>query len=218
MNDYSQAGEQRHILAAFGFDTGWKNAADDSPMMFETKDALSNGVYLDIGAWNAKTFSNTRALYELGWSGVMIEPAPAPMLGLLAEYGNDPRITLIQACVTTEHGMVLMHVTDDAVSTSKESEYQLWKDTAKFHGSMLVPSITLEQIANQFGGFSFVNIDAEGNSAELFLQMLRLGHLPKCICVENDGRLDEIAAQATAKGYSMTFNNSTNSVWVSVGR
>lgn len=41
------------------------------------------GRFLDVGCWDPITFSNTRALVERGWSGVMIEPAPGPFIELL---------------------------------------------------------------------------------------------------------------------------------------
>jgi FkbM family methyltransferase len=172
----------------------------------------SSGRFLDIGAWSAKDFSNTRALYELGWSGVMIEPSPGPMLGLLKEYGNDPRITLVQGAVTCEPGLIALHVTDDAVTTSNECEFEKWKDTAKFHGKMTVPGIPLDYIARQYGGFDFVNIDAEGISADLLLQALRLGWQPGCICVEHERREGEIIAAATPLHYHVVYGNGTNMV------
>jgi len=193
MTNYSQYDEQSHILAAVG----------EKP-----------GAFIDIGAWSATQFSNTRALYELGWSGVLIEPSPGPMLGLLKEYGNDPRITLIQAAVAVEPGLVKLHVTDDAVTTASEAEYERWKDTAKFHGSMLVPTISLSEIATRFGGFQMVNIDAEGISVNLLLSMLELGWQPTCIVVEHDGREGEIIAAATPLHYNVVYGNGTNIVLV----
>lgn len=61
---YSQFDEEQHVLAAFSHKT-------------------EPGRFLDIGAWDPITFSNTRALFELGWSGVMIEPSPGPMVEIM---------------------------------------------------------------------------------------------------------------------------------------
>lgn len=191
---FSQYEEEKHILAAF------------------PEDKLGN--FLDIGAWNAKDKSNTRALYEFGWSGVMIEPSPGPMLNLLSEYGDDPRITLVLGAVVCEASLIKLHITDDAVSTSSESEYEKWKGTAKFRGSLLTPGIPLEYLANRFGGFDFINIDAEGVSVDLFHQMLKLGWQPTCVCVETDSRLEEICAAATPKHYNLVYANGTNAVLV----
>ena len=194
MQDYSQSGEQAAILDAF--------------------EGRAPGMFLDIGGWNPTVFSNSRALYELGWAGLIIEPSPGPMLSLLAAYGEDTRVRLIQAAVAINPGLLTLHVTDDAVSTSSQDEYDRWKGTAKFLGSLIVPVITLEQIAAQFGGFDFWNIDAEGHSANLFLRMLALGYFPRCVCVEHDSRTTELLGAATAAGYRATLVNQTNLVVV----
>lgn len=61
MKDYSQNREQAVIL---------RNLAG------------INGTLLDIGANDGITFSNTRALVELGWSGVLVEPSRTAFLKL----------------------------------------------------------------------------------------------------------------------------------------
>ncbi len=193
---YSQGEEERYILQAF-----------------ENREGCQRRL-LDIGAYHPTCFSNTRALYELGWSGVMIEPSPGPMLALLEAYGTDERITLIQAAMAKLPGLVSLHVSDDAVSTSSETEFDRWKDAAKFRGSIMVPAITWGDIANQWGGFDFANIDAEGSSAELFLEMLELKLYPTCVCMEFDGRLQEILSAATAREYRAVLVNGTNCVVV----
>ncbi len=204
---YSQQSEEKLILEAF---LGRSNA---NPMGWR---------FLDVGAYHPTQFSNTRALFERGWSGVMIEPSPGPMRALLKEYGKEPRITLIQAAVATNCGLVKMQITDDAISTSDATVAETWKDSGGYFGSMLVPSITPQQIANQFGGFDFINLDAEGISVDLFRAMIGLGWRPLCWCVEIDGRAAELAAVAESAGYKSagddafgTLGNGTNVVWVS---
>lgn len=194
MKKYSQYAEQQYILAAFG-DRG--------------------GRFLDIGAYNPFEFSNTRALYEMGWSGVMIEPSPGPMCSLISEYGNDARVTLIQAVVGVVHcPWAGLHVTDDCVSTTQESEFEKWRVRARFNGSILVPVISLELIGEEFPGFDFVNFDAEGSSVDLFFHSLKLGWRPRCVCVENDGRAVELASRAACDQYFVTYTNGTNTVLV----
>jgi hypothetical protein len=237
LKNYSQFGEQAAILAAFGFDAEGYGHGPDCPV---------NGLgFLDVGSWDPITFSNTRALFELGWYGVMIEPAPGPMLELLRcctkcavgvdarkheaygdrtqrecetcgaeRYGFCERLTILQAACGLVRGFVQMSMTDDALSTSDEASRAKWDKVGGFYGRVYVPVITLEQIAVQFGGFSFVNLDVEGQSAELFLRMLTLGILPPCVCVEHDNRLVELAEAATRQHYSMTYSNSTNGVFV----
>lgn len=194
MTDYSQQNEQQHILAAF---EGWKV-----------------GRYLDIGSYHPTALSNTRALYELGWEGVLIEPSPQPMLDLLAAYGEDQLITLVLGAVVCEPGLVKLFVTNDAVSTLSDRVYETWKDHTKFLGTMQTPGIPLEYISLRFGHFDFINIDAEGTSVDLFLKMMQLQWEPRAICCEHDSRESEVIQAATARGYHITAGNSTNLVMV----
>lgn len=208
--------------------------------------------FLEIGAWDPITFSNTRALVELGWRGVMIEPSPGPFIELLlcctacgegvdtrehlvwgkrngkacpkcgaVRYGYSDRITLVLAAVGLEAGLVQMEVTDDALSSSNAENLATWKELGGYYGRQLVSQITLEQIANQFGGFDLISIDAEGTSVDLFSHAMALGWRPHVWVVEIDNRAQELAATAEAAGYrSMNdigygkLGNGTNVVWV----
>jgi FkbM family methyltransferase len=196
---YSQADEEAYILEAT------RNIIPE----------FSSGArFLDIGAFHPLDKSNTRALYERGWRGVLIEPSPEPFLSLLKEYGEVPDMQLICAAVTMEPGLVKLHATPDAVSTTSEAEYEKWKEAGGYYGSFLTWGLTLEEISNRFGGFSFINYDAEGSSAELFLHALELGWETTCVCVESDGRSEEIIARATPRGYHVVYGNGTNLVLV----
>ncbi len=231
---YSQFEEEKHILAALGYGE------------FATMDPTTQQrKFLDVGAWDPITFSNTRALVELGWSGVMIDPAPGPFIELLRQctkcgesvdtrvhevygqrkqrecakcgaerYGFCERLTLIQAAVGLEPGFMRLCATDDALTTSDEKSRKVWERDGGFYGWITSPVITLDQIANQFGGFDFVNFDVEGYSATLFLQMLKLGWQPQCVCVETDGRDNELIAAATPLHYNVVYGNGQNIILV----
>ncbi len=172
------------------------------------------GKFLDIGAYHPKVFSNTRALYEAGWSGLMFEPGPRQMLDLIAEYGNEPRITLVAAAVGIEAIEAPLRVTDDATCTLS-SEFADAHAEANYTGTIVVPVLTLERIFLRWGGdFDFINFDAEGVSADLFMALFEKTQArPKCICVEHDGRLTELADTATRAGYRVTLVNGTNAVF-----
>jgi FkbM family methyltransferase len=192
---YSQNLEQVAILAAF---KGWPT-----------------GKFLDIGAFHAKQLSNTRALFELGWSGVMVEPSPVPFAGLVEEYGTCDRIRLIHAAVGLNSGILRMHVTADAVSTAVPEVYEHWKETGQYDPECIdVECVALDEIYALYGEFDFVNIDAEGMSADLLIHRVLHGPLPRCICVEHDNRAMEILTVATGLGYACTYTSGENLVLV----
>lgn len=217
---YSQHGEEAAILAAFPGKT--------------------DGRFLDIGAWHPTDKSNTRALYERGWSGVMIEPSPGPFINLMracqdcgdvpselygerksmtcekcggGRYGEDERLTLICAAVGLERGLMRLHATDDAVSTSKEYNFKEWEEVGGFFGQFLSPVLLLEDIFNQFGGMDFINLDVEGASADLFVRMFKIGVFPTCVCVEHDKRVEELCGLALEQNYCLKYCDGTNLVF-----
>jgi len=192
MKNYSQNGEQEHILRACG---------------------AAPGRFLEIGAFNPEVFSNTRALYLQGWGGVMIEPSPVPFANLEAAYKGVGSVVLLNVAVTLKPwDSIRMWITDDAVSTTEEGNYEKWKNCAKFTGKIEVPAVTLEQIYERHGDFDFVSIDTEGTSTDLALHLLKMGKLPKCLCVEHDNRLDEIMAAAQPLGYRKEYESGENAV------
>lgn len=212
MEDYSQGKEQAAILKALGFEP--EDLGPTADHVASLGMSLSYGVnsFLDIGAWHAKTFSNTRALFELGWGGVLIEPSPNPLQGLVKEYGYVDRVKVIAAAVGVEAGMIEMEITDDAVSTSEQANIDQWRSHARFYGRMIVPVITIPDILNRFGKFDFVNIDAEGVSVDLLKVLLQTEMFPRCICVEHDNRIVEVMEAAQARGYKGVFTNQANVV------
>lgn len=190
---YSQNDEERFILAVLG----------------------ERGRFLDIGAWNAIDKSNTRALYERGWTGVLVEPSPGPFRNCLAVYPPGNGVSCINAAVVIEPGPVEMWVTDDCCSTSDEETWRKWRKIVAYEPARIqVPGITLEDIFQKHGEFDFVSIDTEGTSVDLMFRLLELGRRPRCICVEHDGRTGEILSRVTSLGYICAAGNGENVVLV----
>ena len=79
---YSQRDEEKYILEA-------------------CKDS-TNRRLLDVGAWDPKTFSNSRALIESGWGGLLIEFSPVPLRHLVEEYRQRADVEILAAAVAVE--------------------------------------------------------------------------------------------------------------------
>lgn len=202
-----------------------------------------NGRFLDIGAWDPITFSNTRALIERGWSGVMIEPSPGPLIELLracskcavgaddrlhegygerkrreclcggVRYGFDPQLTIIPAAVGVETGLTRICVTDDALSTFDGPNRAKWDKVGGFYGYLSVPMLTPAQIVNQFGSFEFVSIDTEGTSIDVLRAYMETGARPYVVMVEHDGRIVEANGLMIPHNYRQEHCNDTNLIF-----
>ena len=170
---------------------------------------------LDIGAWDAKIFSNSRLLIESGWEAVLIEPSPGPLRNLVLEYGYNPKVKVVSGAVTVHGAPIELEITDDALSGDDPPSLLKWKDSGvKFIGKMTSPAMSVKEVFTYFGGnFEFVNFDTEGTSIDLFAEMCRVGPHPRCVCVEHDSRFVELSQHAEANNYQLVHENGTNRIY-----
>jgi len=181
-SDYSQHGEQPLILDYF---KGYV------------------GRFLDIGAFDGKTFSNTYALVERGWEGACVEPSPQVFPGLMRNHAANPKITLVNAAIEVEAGLRTFYSSPDAVSTLDQAHYELWKSRGQYTPVHVWTTAMADFLAAFPGPYDFINIDTEGTSVTLLLA-LPLGELgAKLICVEHDNRHADIEAFCEARGLTV---------------
>ncbi len=169
------------------------------------------GRFLEIGAFHALVFSNTRALFERGWSGALIEPSPECFIGLMKEYGEIPRIKLINALATpNSDALTKFHASPDAVGTAVEKSYDTWKNGAKFT-SIYVPAIPINKIIATLGIMAeFISIDTEGTSFQI-LQAIQLDVVGcNLVCVEKDESTAVMSAYFESVGFKVIHETAEN--------
>lgn len=192
MRDYSQFGEQAVILRHAGAD----------------------GAILDVGAWNATVFSNSRALLERGWRGVLMEPHPAHAEHLRQAYAEWPDVQVLEEALGLEAGIVPMYISDDAVSTFHAATHVKWSEQGGYAAEpLLVRVATWDAIWDWYGPFEVVSLDAEGWSVPLLRRMLRHEYRPRVVVCEYDDELHGICRAMRRAGYRIRLLNGTNIVW-----
>lgn len=178
----------------------------------------SQGRVLEIGAWDAITFSNSRALIERGWDAVLIEPSPGPLSRLIREYSGNDRVKIIGApvsCAEANGTLIEMRFTDDAVSglANDTKHFGQWAESGGFYGRAWMPALTMSALFTQFGGgFEMASFDVEGASVDLFAEMCRIGPRPRIVVVEHDSRFVELAQFAERAKYRQIHLNGTNAI------
>jgi FkbM family methyltransferase len=193
---YSQNDEEQYILEAVG----------DGP-----------GVFLDIGAFDGKTFSNTAALADRGWSGVLVEPSMNAFTALRRRYADNPRIQLVHAAVGCVRGLVKFWESPDAVSTTSEKHREVWESAAAFQEPYYVAQVTIPDLLNlpSLRSLDLVSIDTEGTSSEIFAHWFTLSiPKPKVFIVEYDFRDEELALLAKGAGFDSAYKSNENLVLV----
>lgn len=175
-----------------------------------------SGNFLDVGAWDGKTFSNTLALAERGWKGVLVEANPLMVLPLLERYGGRDGVRVLQALVVPERceqRCLPFWITRDGVSTADEGHYEKWKDKAQYLGRVWLPALAAEDLVNEVvGDVDFVNVDVEGSSVDVALALVvamgKRGRTCKVWCIEHDGEV-EVLRKA---GFNIVWCNHTNAI------
>jgi FkbM family methyltransferase len=174
----------------------------------------STGRLLDIGAYDGETFSNTYALIDQGWSGVMVEASPQVFVALQRKLKGF-KVELLNTCITTgEETLIDFYDNGGAVATPNVANFKKWEKHAEFE-KIHVMSMHYARIIEKFGAdFDMVNIDVEGGSTDLFLALYDIMPQVSLWCVEHDGNYAQIKAKAS--GLTELHRNGENIILAKV--
>jgi FkbM family methyltransferase len=171
------------------------------------------GTLLSIGAHDGRLFSNELALIEKGWSGVMVEPSPVPFAGLMKHHGDNERLTLVNAAVSTVSEWATFHDPGgDMIGSTNEKHVAKWsKHPGVVYRKFDLRTVSVSSLLDRYGrAFDFINVDVEGESASLFLALLDAGANARCWCIEHDSRFADILERAVPLGLGERLRNGEN--------
>lgn len=142
------------------------------------------GKFLDIGAFDGVNFSNTLRLLELGWQGILVEPAPTTFINLqnnLKDKNIPPELyQLINVAVVPNYFKkttvffegIQSEIFGSAVSSFKKEHVEYFLQLANI-SEVRPTNVNIEHVTdffNQVGyDFNFITIDVEGLSYELLV-------------------------------------------------
>jgi FkbM family methyltransferase len=203
---YSQDDEQAHIVAFFRGD---------------------RGTFLDIGAYDGISGSNTYRLAELNWWGVCVEPSPGCFARLEETHRHNRRVRLLPYCIGREdrevefwdHGSGIASASAAFVERQQRAALRASPPIQLVWNRIAVRMITVKTLRSmipEFEWFDFVSIDAEGMDLEI-LRQLPLDELEvKLVCIEVSGRdRDLVKSYLRPKGFRTVYESLGNLV---VGR
>mgnify|MGYP004417260428 CR=1 FL=1 len=143
------------------------------------------GRFLDLGAHDGITLSNTRLLAERGWSGVAVEASFESATLWYANMGSFANVKLVNAPVTAHGGIVdFWYVKGTCESTCSE---ELKEKSAVRRGAtpILMEATTIERISQSFpGAFDFISIDLDGLSLEVMRSINYAALGVRAVCIE----------------------------------
>jgi FkbM family methyltransferase len=123
----------------------------------------SQGFYVDIGAWHPSLHSVTRHFYDLGWSGINVEPIRQQYNLFVAERPRDQNMNV---AVSDTAGRMMFHECKDlsSLSTANPDQAKALEQAGHTLVSYEVDVVTLRDIALACGGrtVDFLKVDVEG--------------------------------------------------------
>lgn len=190
----------------------YSQSSEESFVLQRFKDH-KGGKFLDVGAYDTFRFSNTRCLFERGFSGVMVEPAPKNFKNIADHYAGDENIQVLNFAVGEPSGEIVFYESDgDAVSTSDKFHMEKWKKGGVNFTEIKVKQVGVEDFFNQYGhGVDLLSIDTEATNMELFR------HIPAWVwdeitmlIIEHDNSQEEIETKLTPFGFETLYVNAEN--------
>lgn len=147
----------------------------------------ANGFFVDIGANDPVGASNTWALYQRGWSGITVEPAPGACANFLAKRPRDICLNVAAGETDGEISFFVFGEGSGHSTCDRERAEALRRDLGQPMTEIKVPVRTLAGIFEEHARdreIDVVSIDAEGAEAAI-LRGARLDKFrPKLIIIE----------------------------------
>ncbi len=195
MKNYSQYNEQEIILEFF----------KDKPV----------GRFLDIGANDGVSGSNTRALAELGWSGVLVEVNPRIFVKLLENCKKFPKLQCVNAAVMASGGLFEFSEIYDQCGTCVPRHQKNLPMLNKFFVSAIHPTLIVSNFGNDF---DFISIDVEGADLSVLNSRSLLFGKASFLCIEDalpcapfdQTYYDEMLASAATHGFTKVIHRTNN--------
>jgi FkbM family methyltransferase len=146
---YAQNGEDVRLRRAFG--------------------DQESGFYIDVGANDPVEYSITKHFHDRGWTGINVEPAPAPFARITKERKRD--VNLNVGC-SNQRGSMKLYAGRKAtgLSTFTAEEAAIHREKGLEFDAIEVPVTTLESICSEHvkdRPIDFLSIDVEGHEREV---------------------------------------------------
>lgn len=193
----------------------------------------SRGVFVEVGAFDGKTVSNTCFLADAGWRGIYIEPIPQYAALCRARHLRSRDVTIVNKAIGIRQGVTELHVAG-VLSTGNESffaAYQKisWARPLLSAQKIEVPMTTLENVLHDSkveANFELLVVDVEGAEADVFASFDLAYWRPRMVIVEMedmhpDFRENVMICEAVARlrqqieltGYTAVYRDHINTVF-----
>lgn len=149
------------------------------------------GHFLEVGAYDGKTYSNTWQLAELGgWTGVYVEPVPHLYNACLLNHALHTNVDVVNAFVTSDDDGYADIYTSDYINMytgDKDFMKEFMPDNAQLVAT--VKKTTVDKLLSEYefpSNFDLLVIDAEGHELDVLAGSMILERwMPQMVIIES---------------------------------
>ena len=191
-----------------------------------------DGVFVEVGAFDGYTFSNTWGLAQRGWRGIYVEPIPKYANQCRKNHVKHRNVSVVEKIVSSTTGdkeTIFLAGTLSTTSTEQLESYRLqeWSQKHVSDKQIVVTTTTLHDLLeteNVNVGFDLLVVDVEGTEDIVFSGFDIAWWKPKMIIVEleefhpnmRDNRFSHtrLRDQIEDSGYSIVYKDQINTVFI----
>jgi FkbM family methyltransferase len=191
-----------------------------------------SGFFVEVGAYDGISFSNTSCLATRGWSGVLVEPIPQFAQACRELYKSNNRIEVVESAVGDKEGEIDITIAGSLTTTNgalleayKGIEWS--KQSVQNTSAIRVHQTTLDALLERrvdARPIDLVVIDVEGAEAAVLRGFSLATWRPRMLIIElvhthpdlhsvsaGDAHLQRLIEEA---GYLVVYKDSINTVFV----
>lgn len=193
-----------------------------------------HGIFVEVGAYDGESYSNTSFLADQGWRGVYVEPVARHCRRIARRHFLN-NVTILQKAVGAIAGPREIYVMGGLTTTTPATVAAYrnipWTKSAwAARENQSVDTITLTELFKRAAvptGFDLLVVDVEGAEEEIMIQLIESDFRPKVAIVELVDDHPDFAvypelreshvrarAQIAAAGYRTVFRDTINTVFV----
>ena len=184
----------------------------------------TDGTFVEIGAYDGVSWSNTVFLAKLGWRGVYVEPIKE-LADKCKEYHKDNNVWVVnRACGAKREQRLFKHNTDAPWLYTGDEEFGIVNCVNEDVG--MIDVVLLDDVLEQFRGrpgFDLLVIDVEGMELEVLEGFNCNFWQPKMVIIEThelhphsgmNKNIKQIDHYFLFKHYEKIFTSGINTIYV----
>jgi len=165
--------------------------------------------FVDIGAFDGFTMSNTRNLFNKGWGGLCVEPVESSFNKLSHLYKGEESVKCIHSAIGPLGGEDEVEIEIGANLATSRVLYGE-KSSDKEYETVIAMNINSLLEEEEVYEFDFLNIDVENLNLEVMLSLDLERYRPKLVVVEynrNSHHKTKMVNHMDEFGYKLWFDN-----------